>query len=1040
MADEERRITARMILDSTGFNASLTGVNNSLRVAQSELRLAGAQVGVFGRDSERLRGIQQSLSSQVELHTQRVGIYSQSLQTATTRMDTNVTENGRLRTSLGAANTAFDEAVSVHGRYSIEAIRAQQETLRLNDELRRSDATVQTNARQVNNYTTSLNGAQAELARTQASLNRTNMEIANQESRWLSASRTLNTASEQMRTAGEKMSKAGQGLTVGVTMPIVGIGTAAAKMGMDFEAQMSKVKAISQATGEEFKNLNYLALKLGADTSFSAKTAAEGMENLASAGFSVGEIMSAMPGMLDLAASGGLEVGIAADIAGSALRGFSIDASQAGHVADVLAKAAADTNADVEGMGQALKYAAPPAHALGMSIEEVAASVGILSNAGIKGEASGTMLRSSLVSLASPSKDAAELMKDLGFNAFDAQGKMLPFKDVIDKLKLSTKKLSDEKKADALATMFGKEALSGMMVLMDAGGPRIDELTKSFKGADGAAKAMADTMLDNTKGSLEAMKGSVETAAIKLSTALAPTITKVAEKVTELANKFAELSPETQETIVKTLALAAALGPIILITGKVVTAGSAIVGVMGSIAGAAGAASVATAGAGVAVGTAGTGAAAAALLFSPLGLAIAGVGLAAVGTAYMLNQKVIPAVDLFGGQVSVATEKAVTAYMDLDNKASVSLLSFGANSTTITGAIAKDMTTTFQTMGTQIKAGRDKHYTEDLANLTKFYTDQGTLNTADAQNTLAKMKENNSLSNLVTDQGLREIAEIMAKAAAANRSATQTELDQIAAIKATMQAQAIGALSASVTEQDVILERARIQAKNITTQQASEVIAASARQRDETIKQANAEYQGVVDSIARQRAEGVAISNDEAAMMIAAAERKRSQSISKAQDMHYQVVDELGRQNADVVTKLNQGDGSIKTWWQSLKGWFSGNPIRPTVLAPNIKEGTHSGGGTLPKNASGTNNFRGGLTTMHEKGYEVYNLPGGSQIYNHEASQDMVMKTAQEVARGMLNNQQRPTVINFNGSYAFNNQNDIDYFMNKSAQLIQRRS
>ena len=136
MADEERRITARMILDSTGFNSSLTGVNNSLRVAQSELRNASAQVGVFGRDSERLRGVQEALSNQVQLQTQRVGIYSASLQTATTRMDTNVTENNRLRTALAAANTTFDEAVSAHGRYSVEAIQANQVTHNLTAEIK----------------------------------------------------------------------------------------------------------------------------------------------------------------------------------------------------------------------------------------------------------------------------------------------------------------------------------------------------------------------------------------------------------------------------------------------------------------------------------------------------------------------------------------------------------------------------------------------------------------------------------------------------------------------------------------------------------------------------------------------------------------------------------------------------------------------------------------------------------------------------------------------------------------------------------------
>jgi len=1009
MADEERRITARMVLDSTSFNASLSGVNNNLRIAASELQLASARVGTFGRDSERLRGVQEALSRQVELHTNRVGIYSQSLQTATTRMDTNVAENGRLRASLASSNTAFDEAVRVHGRYSIEAIRARQETVSLTDELRRSDATVQTNARQVNNYTTSLNSAQAELTRVQGALNRTNTEIAQQESRWLSASRTLTTASAQMRAAGQSMSKTGQSLTVGVTMPIVGIGVAAIKTGMDFEAQMSRVKAISGATGEEFKILNDQALELGSSTAFSSSQAAQGMENLASAGFTVVETMAAMPGVLDLAASGGVEIAVASEIAAGALRGFALDASRSAHVADVLAKAAGDTNAGVTDMGEALKYAAPPAQALGLSLETTAAAVGILSNANIKGEMAGAMLRSSLVSLTSPSKEAAGYMKDLGFKAFDAQGKLLPFGQVIDNLKNSTKNLTDEKKADAIATIFGKEALSGMLVLMEAGGGKIDTLTKSFQGSDGAAAAMAKTMKENVKGSVDEMQGAIETASIKLSTVMAPSITKVAEGVTNLANKFSALSPETQETIVKSLALAAALGPIILITGKVVTAGSAIVGVMGSISGAMGAASVAAAGTGAAVGGLGVGAAAAALLLNPITLGILGVGSVAVGTAHLLNQEVIPAVNLFGNEVSDATKKSVTAYMDLDNKVGVSLLSFKANNTTITKAIATEMVTTFEKMGTDIKAGRDKHYAEDLANLTKFYEDQGMLDMTEAQNVLARMKESHADRNSVVDKLVKDIAAIYAKAAAENRSTTQKEEDEIAVIKARMAAMAIEALTNSEKEQNDILTRMRLQAKNISTLQAGEVIENSAKQRDETVKLAKDQYEKTVASITRQRNEGVITSDDQAQKMIDAAERSRVASIAKAKDTHEKVVHELQQQNEDVAKQINEQDGTIKTWWDNLKDWFKDNPI---VRWITTKISGPSGGEDIDDNASGTNNFRGGLTTMHENGYEVYNLPGGSRIYNHEASEEMVLRTAQEVARGVLASSNGGTNLN----------------------------
>jgi len=395
---------------------------------------------------------------------------------------------------------------------------------------------------------------------------------------------------QSIKTSGENLTKfgtnamdIGKKLAIGVTVPLVGVGVASVKVGMDFESAMSRVKAISGATGDSFKLLNDMALQLGKDTAFSAKEAAQGMENLASAGFNVDEIMKAMPGMLDLAASGGLDIATASDIAASALRGFGLDADKSGHVADVLAKVAADTNANVTDMGMALKYAAPPAHALGMSIEEVSAAIGIMSNSGIKGEQAGTTLRGSLISLASPSDAAAKAMSNIGFNAFDAHGKMLPFKDVVELLTKSTKKLTDEKKADALATIFGKEALSGMMTLVDAGSGKLDELTKSFKKSDGSAKEMATTMQDNAKSSIEQMIGSLETAAIKIEQNIAPTIRQIALQIQEWANSFSNLSPAVQQTIIVVALVVAAVAPLLILIGAMASGVGALITGIGAM-------------------------------------------------------------------------------------------------------------------------------------------------------------------------------------------------------------------------------------------------------------------------------------------------------------------------------------------------------------------------------------------------------------------------------------------------------------------------
>lgn len=382
-------------------------------------------------------------------------------------------------------------------------------------------------------------------------------------------SKKANYMGRDITKTGKSLERTGASLTTSLTLPIVGMGIASAKAGMDFEAAMSKVKAISGATGSDFKQLNDLALKLGADTSFSASQAAEGMENLASAGFNVKEIVSAMPGMLDLAAAGGVQISEASDIAASSLRGFGLEANAAGHVADVLAKAAADTNAGISDMGLALKYAAPPSHALGLSLEEVSAAIGIMANSGIKADMAGTTIRGALTRLSSPSKEAATMMANIGFKAFDSHGKMLPLAQVIGNLQKSTSKLTDEQKQNAIATIFGQETMSGMLTLVQAGPAEMQKLTDGFKKSTGAAKDMAKTMQDNGKGSIEQMMGSLETAGIKISQILAPSIKKIADRITELANKFSNLNPKTQEFIIKTLGIVAITGPIILFVGKI---------------------------------------------------------------------------------------------------------------------------------------------------------------------------------------------------------------------------------------------------------------------------------------------------------------------------------------------------------------------------------------------------------------------------------------------------------------------------------------
>ena len=394
---------------------------------------------------------------------------------------------------------------------------------------------------------------------------------------------------------GSALTGMGKVLSAAVTLPLLGIAATSIKVGNEFQAQMSRVQAIAGATGGELDKMKRQAIELGAKTAFSAKEAAQGMENLASAGFQVNEIMDAMPGVLDLAAVSGGDVAASSEAMASSLRAFGLEAGQAGHVADVFARAAADTNAETVDMAEAMKYVAPVAHSMGLSLEETAASIGIMADAGIKGSQAGTTLRGALSRIAKPTKAMVKSMDQLGVSFYDANGKMIPLREQIAQLKTATAGLTQEERNRHLVTLYGQNSLSGMLALLDAGPEKLDKMTNALINSDGAAREMAETMQDNLASKIEQMGGAFESAAIVIQQILEPALTKVVGGITKLIEAFLNMSPVGQKMVVIFAGMVAALGPLLLIAGTVMTTmvklriamqflGPAFMGTMGTIA------------------------------------------------------------------------------------------------------------------------------------------------------------------------------------------------------------------------------------------------------------------------------------------------------------------------------------------------------------------------------------------------------------------------------------------------------------------------
>ncbi|WP_232696180.1 phage tail tape measure protein [Brevibacillus daliensis] len=346
-----------------------------------------------------------------------------------------------------------------------------------------------------------------------------------------------------MLTSGFKSAALAAGGLIGV-MGATGLAGSIVKIGAEFDSQMSKVKAISGATAEEFSALRNEAKRLGAATAFTAKQAGEGMEYLALAGWKTNDILSAMPGMLDLAAAGGLDLGRAADITSDTMQAFGISADKATHAADVFAYAQANANTNVEQMGEAMKYAAPVANALGWSLEETAAAQMALADSGIKGSLAGQAFSSSLARLAKPTRQMSNVMNRLGIEFFDAKGNMKSMPDVIKELEKGTAGLTQQQRSAAISAIFGAEAYKHWAVLLERGSGPLDEMTHALETADGKAAEMAKTMLDNLGGKFVIFMSALEGAAIEIYENFEPALSSLVESATEVATRLPAMFDE----------------------------------------------------------------------------------------------------------------------------------------------------------------------------------------------------------------------------------------------------------------------------------------------------------------------------------------------------------------------------------------------------------------------------------------------------------------------------------------------------------------
>lgn len=376
---------------------------------------------------------------------------------------------------------------------------------------------------------------------------------------------------EHLKDMGDKVSGVGEKF-LPATVAVAGLGTAAVKTAADFDSQMSKVSAISGATGDDLDKLREKAREMGAKTKFSASEAGAAFEYMAMAGWKTEDMLGGIEGIMNLAAASGEDLATTSDIVTDALTAFGLSAADSGHFADVLAAASSNANTNVSMMGETFKYAAPIAGALGFSVEDTAEAIGLMANAGIKGSQAGTSLRTIMNNLAGEVKICGDAIGTVTIQTTNADGSMRELSDILADCRAAFSQLSESEQAAAAEALVGKNAMSGFLALMNAGEGDINKLSSAIENCDGTSQRMAETMQDNLEGQLTILKSQLQELAISFGEILMPVIRDCVSALQKAVDWFNGLSDGTKRLITTLALLVAAIGPVLIVVGKVMSA------------------------------------------------------------------------------------------------------------------------------------------------------------------------------------------------------------------------------------------------------------------------------------------------------------------------------------------------------------------------------------------------------------------------------------------------------------------------------------
>ena len=536
MADKDT--TTRFKADISQLKAAMQEAQRSVKLANAEFKAFAASLDDWGSSEAGLEAKLKQLNTVFDSQKKQLSLLEQELEKTISVYGENSAAADNLKIRIAYQQAAIEKTKKEIASYSQELEDCRNETGKFAKVEEQSEDAVSQLTRKIEDQEKELEllknkyknlaleeGDTTEESKELAKEIRTlSSELKENKEKLAGAEKAADSLDNSMEELDDDTRSTSDGFTIlkGVISNLVSEGIRVAisamkdlatetfRVGSEFEEAMNNVKAISGASAEEMTLLTEKAKELGENTRFSATQAAESFKYMAMAGWDTKDMLEGIEGLMNLAAASGEDLASVSDIVTDALTAMGYSAKDSGKFADVLAAAAANANTNVKLMGSSFQYAAPIAGAMGFNIEDLAVSIGLMANAGIKGEKSGTALRSMLTRLSAPTSEVQKAMDDLGVSLTDDAGNMRSLDDIMKDLRNGFSRLSQEQKTQYAKTIAGQEAMSGLLAITEATTEDFDKLTKAVQNSSGAADEMAKTMNDSVSGQIQLLKRNVE--------------------------------------------------------------------------------------------------------------------------------------------------------------------------------------------------------------------------------------------------------------------------------------------------------------------------------------------------------------------------------------------------------------------------------------------------------------------------------------------------------------------------------------------------